>query len=385
MNLELLRPEVQEWISLNLNTPLHQLAFQKSPFSNISTLELLTQIKGKKKLKSKVEWLSKKDNIIYPPSLNLEQSSSWSTASYKAKLFRNASQISDLTGGFGIDSLAFAEIAPVVHTEPDLELQNIAKQNFKTLEKNIQSHHLSAEEIIEKFPLSTHYFIDPSRRDANKNKVFLMADLNPNPVEIMKKIQGFKKIVIKLSPLFDLTVLADFFSQASCFHVVAVKNEVKEILVEIDQENNNHLKIKAINLDTDDDIYQFYWQEKYQPRKFCGVKKYLYEPNAAIQKTQNFLSLEKNFNLTKLAPHTHLWTADEYFKNFPGRVFKFLKPLENFKKELKNKSIQVIHRNFPEKIHVLRKRYQFHADGQNPVFFTSDCEKNICFWAEQMR
>lgn len=385
MNLELLKPEVQEWISSNLNSPLPQLAFQKSPFPNISTSELLTQINSKKKLKSKVKWLTKEKNIIYPPSLNLEQSSSWETATYKAQLFRNANQILDLTGGFGIDSLAFAETATVIHTEPHLELQSIAERNFKTLKKNIKSYHASAKEIIEKFPSSSYYYLDPSRRDENQNKVFLISDLNPNPVEIIKKIQTFKKIVIKLSPLFDLTALAKVFSNASCFHIIAVRNEVKEILVEIDEEKNKYLEIKAINLSTDDEVYHFIWQEAYKPQTFCGVKSYLYEPNVAIQKTQNFLKLETQFNITKLAPNTHLWAADEFFANFPGRVFKFLKPLENLKKELKNESVQIIHRNFPEKIQVLKKRYKFRADGQKPVFFTSDTESNLCFWAKQMK
>lgn len=386
MNTNILKPEVQDWIRKHKNEILQNLAFKKSPFSQVSMQELLVQINGIKKLKNKVEWLSKTDNILYPPSLNLEQSSSWETAKYKANIFEENKEIIDLSGGFGIDSIAFAKKSlKVTHLEPNEELQNIAKHNFKTLNLPIDSQAISAEDFLKNNKKTDGFFLDPSRRDKNKNKVFLLEELSPNPLEILNKIPVFSKILIKLSPLFDLNSILEKFPSIDTIHIVAVKNEVKEILVEINQNDVKKTKIKAVNLASFHEDYIFYWEDSYKTISFGSLQRFIYEPNASIQKSQNFNHLEQKFGLQKLATNTNLWSSDELYLDFPGRIFEFTKNVNNLKKELKNKSIQIIHRNFPENINVLKKRYKFTPDGTLPLFFTSDREKNLIFWAKSIK
>ena len=66
---------------------LHSLLLKKSPFPEVSMQELVQQIKGRKIAEKKFPFLNK-DNIIFPPNLNLEQASSQDTAEYKAQFFK---------------------------------------------------------------------------------------------------------------------------------------------------------------------------------------------------------------------------------------------------------------------------------------------------------
>ena len=108
LNKALLQPEVQEFINNNLKTDLPQLILRGSDFPQISIQEIATQIETKRKAEKKIPLWFSTENIIYPKSLNLEQTSSQITATYKAEQIEGKSLI-DLTGGFGIDSFFFAE------------------------------------------------------------------------------------------------------------------------------------------------------------------------------------------------------------------------------------------------------------------------------------
>ena len=95
-------PEVQKYISENLNSDLTKLLLKKSPFPEISMLEIAQQIKGKQIAAKKFPFLLKK-NIVFPPHLNLEQASSESTAKEKAENLHGRTFL-DLTWGFGVDA-----------------------------------------------------------------------------------------------------------------------------------------------------------------------------------------------------------------------------------------------------------------------------------------
>ena len=102
MNSALLNKNVQEYINANLKADLHSLLLKKSPFSEVSMPEIVQQIKGKKVAAKKFPFLEK-EGILFPPNLNLEQSSSEVTANFKAEHLSGKSFL-DLTSGFGIDA-----------------------------------------------------------------------------------------------------------------------------------------------------------------------------------------------------------------------------------------------------------------------------------------
>src|SRR5690554_2586316 len=147
----------------------------------------LQQIDSRRRIEKKLPLWFETPNIVYPPKLNLEQTSSEITAIYKASLVSNGS-LADLTGGFGIDSFYFAkQVNSVHHFEINKELSAIAKHNFQVLKtKNIQCFASDGITAATK----THYdtiYADPSRRHDSKGKVFFLKDCEPNIPEVLPK------------------------------------------------------------------------------------------------------------------------------------------------------------------------------------------------------
>ena len=101
MNKNIISKEIQDFINQNLKSDINKLILKGSPFEDITIQELAQQIEGKKKAFKKLPLWFKTEGIYFPPKLNLEQTSSETTAQYKAGLVSGNSLI-DLTGGFGI-------------------------------------------------------------------------------------------------------------------------------------------------------------------------------------------------------------------------------------------------------------------------------------------
>src|SRR5690554_1605630 len=136
----------------------------------------MQQIDSRRRIEKKLPLWFETPHIIYPPKLNLEQTSSEITATYKASLVDTGS-LADLTGGFGIDSYYFAkQVDSVHHFEINKELSNIAKHNFEVLkQKNIQCFASDGMAAAKKNHYTTIY-ADPSRRHDKKGKVFFLTN-----------------------------------------------------------------------------------------------------------------------------------------------------------------------------------------------------------------
>lgn len=381
MDIERLKDnDVQQWIEENSHENIHDIAFKKSPFKDISMRDLLQQIQGRNIIKKKIPTLNQK-GILFPPKLNLEQTSSEATALHKASIVEGKSII-DITGGLGIDCIAFAnKFEEVTHIEQNKELQAMAASNFQSLGlENITSIAANGIDYLKQTnKVWDVLYLDPSRRDDAKNRVFLLEEMTPNLLEHLSLITTkAQQILIKLSPLIDISYLLQILHNISEIQVVALKNEVKEILVKIEKSNSSNTKITAVNLESDQTHFEFQIDEIDNVTSPLGkIGKYLYEPNAAIQKSGGNEILGMDFNMKKLHQNTQLFTSDELHKNYPGRVFEVGEKVKNPKKELKNQSIMAIHRNFPENLVSLRKKYKFTTDGLVPVLFTRNLDQVI--------
>jgi hypothetical protein len=163
----------------------------------------------------------------------VEQTSSEVAAKYKAALVSGSSLI-DLTGGFGIDDFYFSKKLPrVAHCELNLELSAIAKHNFDVLgAQNIRCIPGDSYEALTTLNEQWDWlYIDPSRRNDAKGKVFMLADCLPNVPELLNFYFGFtKNIMIKTAPLLDISAGLSELHSVKTIHIVAVNNEVKELL-----------------------------------------------------------------------------------------------------------------------------------------------------------
>lgn len=389
INKNLLNKEVQKYITNNLSSDLSEIRLKKSPFKNVTSLEIVQQIQGKKIALTKFPFLNKQKNIIYPPHINLEQASSQSTALFKQKIIKGEKGI-DLTGGTGIDSYFISEYAKEFYfIEPDVNLIDLVIHNFHALNRtHINFINNTAENFLnQNQDFFNFIYLDPSRRDENKNKKFLLEDLFPNILQIRDILTNKStNVYIKLSPLLDIQKTIEQLN-LSDIYILAVKNEVKELLVKLNPQTslNTNPHIHCFNLETFQPEFSFYKDEEKNITNvvFSSLEKYLFMPNNSILKSGAFKLISLRFNLKKLHPNTHLYTSDNFIENFPGRIFEIIETDFSPSKNIHNK-YNIINRNYPLNTEQIKKKYSIKEGGENYIFFTRTINKNICFLAKRI-
>ena len=383
MNTAILHTKVQQFITENLKTDITKLILKGSPFSDVSIQELANQIVSKQKSEHKLASWFITEQIYYPSKINIEQTSSEHTASYKSNLVSGASII-DTTGGFGVDCFYFSkQFKAVTHCEINTELSTIVAHNFKQLKiNNITTFSGDAFDFLgstrEKFDC---IYIDPSRRDAVKGKVFLLQDCVPNvPENIDFLFSKTNQILIKTSPILDITSAINELKFVKEVHVIAIHNEVKELLFLLDKEHSKSIEIKTVNIGKEETkTFHFTYKEDLYS-EYSEPLSYLYEPNSAILKSGGFHQITNQLNVSKLQQHSHLYTAD-ILLDFPGRTFKIEQVLSYDKKKLKkllpgNKANITI-RNFPKTVAQIRKETKIKEGGTVFIFFTTNFKNEL--------
>jgi len=392
LNLSILNTEVQDFINANLNEDISKLLLNGISFSEIEAKDIIKQIEAKKRSKKKLPtWFNSK-NIYFPNKLNIEQTSSEVTANYKANLVSGNSLI-DLTGGFGVDAYYFSKrIKNVIHCEINKSLSEIVKHNYKTLNINtiecLNENGIEALKHIDR-PFDWIY-IDPSRRDDTKKKVFLLSECIPN----IKTFQGLflkyaNNVMIKTSPLLDIKATLNDLKQIKELHVIALDNEVKELLWVLERDCKTEFIIKTVNL-TKQSKQEFEFNiesESDEIAKHTEPLTYIYEPNSAILKAGAFNSISSQLNIPKLHKHSHLYTSNSLI-DFPGRRFKIEKSIPFNKKIFAKEKISkanVTTRNFPISVGEIRKKLKIKDGGDIYLFFTTDLNNIkiilVCFKA----
>jgi len=156
-------------------------------------------------------------------------------------------------------------------------------------------------------------------------------------------------------------------------HVVAVNNDVKELLWLLKKDYSGSVEIITKNFKKNEtETYRFNYNEETEAI-YDDPKRFLYEPNSAILKSGAFNLVSTDFKLKKLHENTHLYTS-EALREFPGRRFKIETILLYSKKILKKQAIKkanITIRNFPESVADIRKRYNIKDGGEIYLFFTT--------------
>ncbi|MEK6155394.1 class I SAM-dependent methyltransferase [Flavobacteriaceae bacterium 3-367] len=339
------------------------------------------QLEAKKKCREKLPLWFGTRGIYYPNKLHIAQSSSETTAAYKAQIVSGKSLL-DATGGFGVDSYFFGQkMKEVVHCELKPELLEIAAYNFGVFGiKNIQTMVGNGIDFLKKTELHFDWiYLDPSRRNEQKGKVFTLVDSLPNvPEHLMLLFSKSDRLLIKTSPLLDFSIGIQELQFVREIHVVAVRNEVRELLWVLEKGYGDAIAIKTVNF-TKKGPESFNFglsEEKSVQATYAMPMTYLYEPNAAILKSGAFKTVGNRFQLKKLQEHSHLYTADRLV-DFPGRRFRITKSQPYGKKALLGLDIpkaNITTRNFPMTVSALRKRFQIKDGGDRYLFFTTDQE-----------
>lgn len=383
-NHKLLDNDVQEYIDAHLKSDVFAISLSKSPFDDVTSAELATQIESKKKAEYKLPtWFAAK-GVIYPVALSIEQTSSEKTASYKADLVKGKRML-DMTAGFGVDAFYFTKsFESVIACEINPSLSNISEHNATVLRVREKTQCIAVNGIDfiraseESFDM---VYVDPARRK-NSGKVFKLSDCTPDvsllETEILQKTEV---IMIKTSPLLDITAGLNQLKHVAEIHIISVKNECKEVLWIIKKNHNTVPTIIAITINDRIKTFRYAMSQDNSPNQLLStpLDGYLYEPDVALLKSGNFNGIGNHYNLQKLAAQTQLYFSETIIPEFPGRIFKIDHILTgNNLKGNTNWEGNVIVRNYPDKPENLVKKYKIKPSQDKFMIFTStDFSGNI--------
>ncbi len=417
---------------------VNDLALQRNKYKHLSDEEwrwFLQQVEGRERTADKLPTFAAIEDWWYPVRLSCEQCSSELTARYKAQIvlgtWSNGTCL-DLTGGYGVDTFFLSEhFAHTDYVEQNAELCRIAEHNFALIRKqkverqklSIAIHNTTAETFLSS-PLhggnegGFHLiFLDPARRDNHGGKVFKLADCTPNVIELLPTLLDHLapggRIMLKLSPMIDITqALKEFQAPLNPpvkgeiiwdVHIVAVKNEVKEVLllsrnIDISKYQNTDISeyrdteptITAIDLSKKEQAFTFTREEELNSEALCSPLEgelegvFLYEPNAAILKAGAYKLVAQRYGLQKLDPNTHLYLSDRLVENFPGRIWRIQLQMTNKNGGIEGGCANVITRNYPLTAEQLKKKLRLKDGGTAYVIGCRVDGKPTVFVAERL-
>lgn len=379
--MEQLSQSTIEFIRAHSRDDVRLLALQAPRYPDVDMPAAIVQIAGRQAAANKIPSWQSIEELWYPRHLSMEQCSSEITAQYKSTL-ADGETLADLTGGFGIDCAFMASrFRKVSYVERQEELCEIAKHNFPLLGlKHITVYNEDGVAHLQKMEPVDCIFIDPARRNEHGGKTIAISDCEPDVEELEELLLNKgKQIIIKLSPMLDLTLALKNMKHVREVHVISVNNECKELLLIIGNEPSQLIPIHCINL-TPKEKQTFTFTREGELTSEClytkELGKYLYEPNASILKAGAFRSIASRYEVKKLHPNSHLYTSDLWIENFPGRSFLITGQCSFNKKEIKEtigelKKANITVRNFPATVAEIRKRTKLSDGGEVYLFATT--------------
>lgn len=380
-------PETRLFIREHSSDDVRALALQAKKYPNIDMPTAITQIAGRQVAAEKIPSWKEIEDIWYPKHLSLEQCSSEITARYKARLLQGES-LTDLTGGFGIDcSFLASNFKSATYVERQEELCEIAAHNFPLLNLNhITVRNEDGVAYLQAMSPVDCIFLDPARRNEHGGKTVAISDCEPDVAELEALLLSkANRIMVKLSPMLDLSLALKELKHTQEVHILSVNNECKELLLLLGQETPTEqapaeeIPIHCVNLFTKEtqEEQHFVFTREQEQRNECmytdTLGNYLYEPNTSLLKAGAFRSIATAYSVRKLHPNSHLYTSDTFIENFPGRMFRIVNQCSFNKKEAKEnladlKKANVTVRNFPATVAELRKRLHLTEGGDTYLF-----------------
>ena len=367
----------RQFIRENLNADVPTLALKKAPVGTDVSLAL-RQIEARQLLQKKVPEWSANEDLLFPSHLSIEQCSSEASARYKANLLKG-NTFADLTGGLGIDSYYLSQgFAESDYVERQTELCDLARHNFAVLNALIQVRNETAEEYINHCEPKDCIYIDPARRDHYGRKTVSIADCMPNVVELQDLLlQKAQTVMVKLSPMLDISKALAELRCVKQVHVVAVANECKELVFILERGFSGPTELCCANLQTHQPETRFTQAEESDCPLILAdeIGKYLYEPNVALLKAGCFKLLCERFNVLKLHKNSHLYTSNNLVADFPGRIFS-VEAWADYNKKVKHDLLaevdkaSIAARNFPLSVEELRKILKI-SDGDKVYLFAT--------------
>ena len=317
----------------------------------------------------------------------------------------------------GVDCWAFAEVAEeVLYNEMQEGLAKATERNFKELGvgnvrfRNCRVEPGKVEEVLDGFRPDV-IFLDPARRAEDGRKVFLIEDCQPDVLTLLPELFAASRLVLlKLSPMADITMACKRLPHVREVHVVAAGGECKELLFLLDREWNGSPSTFVVEggavMEIPDGpstgsgtVSSPVIPSEAAPVIPCkaapvipsgakesvvistGAKRSgeicLFEPGKALLKAGAFDLPCERYGLTKLGRHTHLFVGEsvpEELRPF-GKTFEVLEVLPLNNRTLKEAGkrypqAEVTARNISMTSDLLRKKSGCTSGGDVHLFGT---------------
>lgn len=372
--------ELKEFILRHETDSTAELMLHRDRWPSIDMQVAVRCIQGRAKARNKLPVWYAEPGLLYPQSLSLEQCSSQATALYKQRFVLSVDRVADLTGGLGVDSWSLSQpAASVDYFERSEELCACARHNFVALGRdNITVHYAeTTPEMLSRIPSDTYslIYLDPARRGRDGGRVYSLRDCEPDITALRPELLRIApRILLKASPMADISVLLSQLPEAAEVHILSSDNECKEVLVLMLRDNSlpaEEIPIVAADLQSGDNSgegteeFHFTLREEREavadmvaPSEISG---FLFEPSPALLKSGAFKLPAVRFGLKKISASTHFYIGHAPVELFPGKFRRILEVLPFHKAAIRDfrkkyPACSVTARNFPMTSEELRRR-----------------------------
>ncbi|NVK03860.1 MAG: hypothetical protein HWD92_03510 [Flavobacteriia bacterium] len=364
--------EIREFFEKHQHDNPADVLLSRSDLEREKLLWLLEQLKSRNRLRTKIpEWYNRFD-LILPPEGNLSQSSSTLTAQHKSKWV--IGDLLDLTGGSGVDLWQMSSNGQRCKlVEPNSELLAITQYNLTRLHIDVETHQGDAESYLDALsPFEGTIYLDPSRRSDDGSKTVALHRMSPDLTGMWSALlEKSKRIIVKLSPLFDLTAIQRELSNVMRIEVVAVNNEVKEVLVIAEPKFEGRVQIEAIELNPDRPWSYSSEADSRELNRTFG--EYIYDPSSALVKAELSDAWAAENELSRPYPQAHVYFSDTLKENYPGRVFRITQKDKPYKLKDLPQRLSIISRYYHERPEQIRKKLKV---GESETDFLFALGKN---------
>ena len=363
------------------------------------------QIEMRRKTAGKMPWFLHHPGFRFGTAQSAEQASNQNVALFHAFLIGHNRSVLDMTAGLGIDAMTIAMRGNRV-TAFELETERVEALRHNadilgiddlTVVKGDSVLHLQQSE--------EHYdwiFVDPARRDSGNNRCFLLQDSLPDVVSHQDLLLAHAdNVLIKASPLLDITQTLRDFSNVRSIIILSYKNEVKEVLIHLSPgpaslvsssplsfsaEPEGEVKlpssplIQAIDLADGAPAVRFRFIAggatqaaiSYATSEAIAPGIYLYEAGAAMRKLQCASQICARYtDIKSLAKDSGLFVSETLHADFPGRICT-VKAILSAKqlKALKDNHCRVVSSCYPMSAADLRKKFRL-KEGEDMTLYAT--------------
>lgn len=370
------------------------------------------QIEMRRKTAGKLPWFLHHPGFRFGTAQSAEQASNQNVALFHAFLIGHNRSMLDMTAGLGIDAMTIAMRGNRV-TAFELETKRVEALRHNadilgiddlTVVKGDSVLHLQQSE--------EHYdwiFVDPARRDSGNNRCFLLQDSLPDVVSHQDLLLAHAdNVLIKASPLLDITQTLRDFSNVRSIIILSYKNEVKEVLIHLSLGSaplgsSSPLSFSAVPegevklpsspliqaIDLADGAPAFpdgapavrfrfiaggatQAAISYATSEAIAPGIYLYEAGAAMRKLQCASQICARYtDIKSLAKDSGLFVSETLHADFPGRICT-VKAILSAKqlKALKDNHCRVVSSCYPMSAADLRKKFRL-KEGEDMTLYAT--------------